>query len=244
MVTMALCGCLWLGACTPFAGVASDAWPTWAGGMPKDVPPRPGAPGYEEFMAHQSHQDVAPNAAPNTAAAPGATAAVAPTGAAPGTTAVAVPVASTPGTTAAVRRRPATTRRHRRLRAPPARSRRRHRCLQPTPARTIEARPRVGCIRRRRCGEQSDQAIHARLRTNSDCFGTAPNGAWFLAMMISRHAGAQQIVEMHDADRLLFVDDNECRDLRGIEQGQRLARQLIGPHGLRRCRHHLVDRCL
>ena len=102
MVTMALCGCLWLGACTPFAGVVSDAWPTWAGGMPKDVPPRPGAPGYEEFMAHQSHQDVAPNAAPNTAAAPGATAAVAPTGAAPGTTAVAVPVASTPGTTAAV----------------------------------------------------------------------------------------------------------------------------------------------
>ena len=107
MLTMALGVCLGLSACTPFAGVVSDAWPTWAGGMPKDVPPRPGAPGYEEFMAHQSHQDVAPNAAPNTAAAPGTTAAVAPTGAAPGTTAVAVPVgavpvATAPGATAAV----------------------------------------------------------------------------------------------------------------------------------------------
>ena len=104
LLTMALGGCLWLGACTPFAGAVSDAWPTWAGGMPKDVPPRPGAPGYEEFMAHQQHQDVAPNAAPNTAPAPGTTAVVAPTGAAPGTpgtTAVAVPVATAPGTTAA-----------------------------------------------------------------------------------------------------------------------------------------------
>jgi hypothetical protein len=92
LLTAPLCLCLGLGACTPFAGAVSDAWPTWAGGEPKDVPPRPGAPGYEAFMAHQQHQDVAPNAAPDTAAAPGPTAAVAPTGAAPGT----------PGTTAAV----------------------------------------------------------------------------------------------------------------------------------------------
>ena len=102
LLTMALGGCLWLGACTPFAGAVSDAWPTWAGGMPKDVPPRPGAPGYEEFMAHQQHQDVAPpNAAANTAAAPGTTAVVAPAGTAPGTTAVAVPVTTAPGPTAA-----------------------------------------------------------------------------------------------------------------------------------------------
>jgi hypothetical protein len=104
VLMMGLCACLWLGACAPFAGAVSDAWPTWAGGMPKDVPPRPGAPGYEEFMAHQQHQDVAPNAAPNTAAAPGTTAVVAPAGAPPGnpgaTAAVAVPVA--PATTAAV----------------------------------------------------------------------------------------------------------------------------------------------
>jgi hypothetical protein len=99
LLTAPLWLCLGLGACTPFAGVVSDAWPTWAGGEPKDVPPRPGAPGYEEFMAHQQHQDVGPNAAPNAAAA------VAPTGAAPGapgTTAAAVPVATAPGTTAAV----------------------------------------------------------------------------------------------------------------------------------------------
>jgi hypothetical protein len=49
-----------LGACTPFAGYVSDRWPTWAGGMPKDVPPRPGAPGYEEFLAHQQGKDAAP----------------------------------------------------------------------------------------------------------------------------------------------------------------------------------------
>jgi pilus assembly protein FimV len=101
----ALCACLCAGACTPFAGAVSDAWPTWAGGMPKDVPPRPGAPGYEEFIAHQQHQDVAPNAAPNAAAAPGTTVVAAPTGGAPGTpgtTAVAVPAGTAAGTTAAV----------------------------------------------------------------------------------------------------------------------------------------------
>ncbi len=102
LLTTALCVCLGLAACAPLAGVVSDAWPTWAGGEPKDVPPRPGAPGYEEFIAHQQRQDVAPpNAAPNVAAAPGTTAVVAPPGAAPGTTAVAVPVTTAPGPTAA-----------------------------------------------------------------------------------------------------------------------------------------------
>jgi len=33
-------------------GFVADRWPHWAGGMPADVPPRPGAPGYEEFIAH------------------------------------------------------------------------------------------------------------------------------------------------------------------------------------------------
>jgi hypothetical protein len=97
MLTAPLCACLWLGGCTSFAGYVTDAWPTWAGGMPKGVPPRPGAPGYEEFIAHQQHQDVPPNAAANAASAP--------TGAAPdiqGATAAAVPVAAAPGTTAAV----------------------------------------------------------------------------------------------------------------------------------------------
>lgn len=41
-----------LGACSPFAGYVADSWPHWAGGLPPDAPPRPGAPGYDEFIAH------------------------------------------------------------------------------------------------------------------------------------------------------------------------------------------------
>jgi len=47
---------LLLGSCaaySSFTGTVADHWPRWAGGMPNDVPPRPGAPGYEEFIAHQ-----------------------------------------------------------------------------------------------------------------------------------------------------------------------------------------------
>jgi hypothetical protein len=33
-------------------GFVADHWPHWAGGMPADAPPRPGAAGYEEFIAH------------------------------------------------------------------------------------------------------------------------------------------------------------------------------------------------
>jgi hypothetical protein len=41
-----------------FSGYVADRWPHWAGGMPDDVPPRPGAPGYDEFIAHgQAGQD-------------------------------------------------------------------------------------------------------------------------------------------------------------------------------------------
>jgi hypothetical protein len=41
-----------LGGCSSFSGFVADNWPHWAGGMPNDVPPRPGAPGYDEFVAH------------------------------------------------------------------------------------------------------------------------------------------------------------------------------------------------
>jgi len=85
--------CLALGGCSSVAGFVSDTVPTWAGGMPKDVPPRPGAPGYEEFIAHQQRQDAAAGAAPaGTPAQAGATA-PATTGATPGT-AVAAPAAN------------------------------------------------------------------------------------------------------------------------------------------------------
>jgi hypothetical protein len=48
-----------LSSCSSFSGYVSDHWPTWAGGMPTDVPPRPGAPGYEEFISHQQARDPA-----------------------------------------------------------------------------------------------------------------------------------------------------------------------------------------
>jgi hypothetical protein len=53
-----LCLGLALGSCS--AGSIADHWPRWAGGMPPDVPPRPGAPGYDEFIAHgQANKDAA-----------------------------------------------------------------------------------------------------------------------------------------------------------------------------------------
>lgn len=57
-VLLLVCSLL-LGSCSSVSSYVSDSWPTWAGGMPKDVPPRPGAPGYEEFLAHQQRQDAA-----------------------------------------------------------------------------------------------------------------------------------------------------------------------------------------
>src|ERR1700749_1738777 len=80
-----------LGGCSSFSGFVADTWPTWAGGMPKDVPPRPGAPGYEEFIAHQQRQDAAAGgAAASGAAAQGG----APVSGAPGTTGTVAPAAA------------------------------------------------------------------------------------------------------------------------------------------------------
>ncbi len=70
-------------------GFVADHWPRWAGGLPADVPPRPGAPGYAEFIAHgQATPDAkqepaataaAQNGAPQTPVAASATAAAPPT---------------------------------------------------------------------------------------------------------------------------------------------------------------------
>ena len=69
-LTLASCG----GASEDgFSAYVADHWPHWAGGMPSDVPPRPGAPGYNEFIAHgQADQDVLPPpaAGANAAAVP------------------------------------------------------------------------------------------------------------------------------------------------------------------------------
>jgi hypothetical protein len=58
-----------------FADYVADHWPRWAGGMPEDVPPRPGTPGYNEFITHgQTNAPPAPTAtAPGSAAKPAAT---------------------------------------------------------------------------------------------------------------------------------------------------------------------------
>jgi len=53
-----------LASCGTVSGIVSDHWPHWAGGMPDDVPPRPGAPGYEEFIAHKQDAKDATAATP------------------------------------------------------------------------------------------------------------------------------------------------------------------------------------
>ncbi len=59
-----------LGSCSGFSGYVADHWPRWAGGMPDDVPPRPGAPGYDEFITHgQADQMAVKPAAASSAAA-------------------------------------------------------------------------------------------------------------------------------------------------------------------------------
>jgi hypothetical protein len=65
-----------LGSCSPVAGFTSDHWPHWAGGLPAGVPPRPGAPGYDDYVAHrQAETEPAKPAAVNaTANAPAAAA--------------------------------------------------------------------------------------------------------------------------------------------------------------------------
>lgn len=84
-----LCLGVLLGACSSVSGFVSDHWPHWAGGMPDDVPPRPGAPGYDAFIAHaQANKDAS---VPAAAVAPAPVAPVA--AAAP--TAVVTPAAQT-----------------------------------------------------------------------------------------------------------------------------------------------------
>lgn len=63
---------LTVGACTSVSDVVSDHWPHFAGGEPNGVPPRPGDPGYDAFIAHGQPQQnpafPAGGAQPGTAA--------------------------------------------------------------------------------------------------------------------------------------------------------------------------------
>ncbi len=71
---------LLLGSCGPVAGFTADHWPHWAGGLPEGIPPRPGTPGYDDYVAHrQAETEPAKPAAPGaTANAPAAPAPAAP----------------------------------------------------------------------------------------------------------------------------------------------------------------------
>jgi len=85
-----LCLAATLGACSPFGGYVADHVPHWAGGLPPDAPPRPGAPGYDDFIAHGQPQ-------PPNAPAPASDASASPaTGATAGTVAAPNAVAGTP----------------------------------------------------------------------------------------------------------------------------------------------------
>jgi hypothetical protein len=81
LVLLVLCLGPALGSCSGVAGVASDIWPHWAGGEPADIPPRPGKPGYEDYIAHQ--QGTPPSAKPAETAQPAVAAAAAPAAGSP-----------------------------------------------------------------------------------------------------------------------------------------------------------------
>jgi len=53
LALLALSFGLFVGACAQVSGTISDAWPHWAGGEPANTPPRPGTPGYQDFIAHR-----------------------------------------------------------------------------------------------------------------------------------------------------------------------------------------------
>jgi hypothetical protein len=42
-----------LGSCGSVSGFTADHWPHWAGGLPGGIPPRPGTPGYDDYVAHR-----------------------------------------------------------------------------------------------------------------------------------------------------------------------------------------------
>jgi hypothetical protein len=70
MMTSKLCAGLMLfslglilGSCSSVSTVVSDYWPRWAGGEPAGTPPRPGEPGYDQFIAHKQPGSDAANSA-------------------------------------------------------------------------------------------------------------------------------------------------------------------------------------
>ena len=65
---------------TGLSSMIADNWPTWAGGLPKDAPPRPGDPAYEAYEREQEAKTLMgarPTPAAATQPAPQASPAVA-----------------------------------------------------------------------------------------------------------------------------------------------------------------------
>ena len=91
-----LCLAAMLGACSPFAGYVADHVPHWAGGLPPDAPPRPGAPGYDDFIAHGQPQPPSAPAPASDAGAGPATGATTGTVAAPNAAAASTAQAKMP----------------------------------------------------------------------------------------------------------------------------------------------------
>ena len=51
--------------------IVGETLPQWAGGLPKDVPPRRGTPEYDAYMKEREQKRLEPAAANANAAAPG-----------------------------------------------------------------------------------------------------------------------------------------------------------------------------
>lgn len=49
-----------LSACASTSAVVVDSVPTWLGGLPKDVPPRPGTPEYDAWQIKRAEEAATP----------------------------------------------------------------------------------------------------------------------------------------------------------------------------------------
>ncbi|MGA8902745.1 hypothetical protein [Bradyrhizobium sp.] len=73
IAALALAGVL-LGGCSSInekmGPAVADTLPAWAGGLPKDVPPRKGTPEYDAYMREQERKRLEPAPANANASAP------------------------------------------------------------------------------------------------------------------------------------------------------------------------------
>jgi hypothetical protein len=76
MIAFALAGTI-LGGCSSInermGPIVADTVPAWAGGLPKDAPPRKGTPEYDAYMKEQERKRLEPAPANANASAPAST---------------------------------------------------------------------------------------------------------------------------------------------------------------------------